>query len=129
MQAAEFAVKARPDRERALAKAVEAALQAGRPEAAVEFARRALEANPGNPDHRYSLALALIGTGKFADAESELRAVIAGLPNHAQARAALAVAMYKLGRAREAVAELDKAAAIYPRDGPELRNWFSSRIR
>jgi predicted CXXCH cytochrome family protein len=129
MQAAEFAVKARPERERALAKAVEAALQAGRPEAAVEFAQRALEANPGNPDHRYSLALALIGTGKFADAESELRTVIAGLPNHTQARAALAVAMYKLGRAREAVAELDKAAAIYPRDGPELRNWFSSRIR
>ena len=67
--------------------------------------------------------------GRLADAQAELEALLAATPNHSQAWAALAVCLYKQGRAREALTELDRAAAVHPADGPELRKWFSARTR
>lgn len=129
LKAAERAVAARPDRERALAQAAECALRAGQADRAEEFARKARGLNPGDPEHRYRLVVALIDLGRFADAEAEVQGLLAITPNHPPARAALAVCGFKLGRVREARAELDRAAALNPADGPDLRNWFSARTR
>jgi predicted CXXCH cytochrome family protein len=129
LQAAEAAVAARPDRERALVQVTEASLRAGKPERAREFARRAMAANPGEPEHRYRLALALMDEGKFADAESELQGILGIVPNYQQARAALAVCWYKQKRVADALAELSRAVAIDPVTGQELQNWFSDRTR
>lgn len=129
MAAAEAAVAARPDRERALARAADAALRAGQPDAAREYAARAVAANPGDPENRLRLALAYLLGQQPTEAEKELEALVTATPNHPQGRAALAVCWYKQGRVSEAVAELNRAAAIDPAKGTELRNWFSAQVR
>ena len=129
LAAAEAAVRARPEGEKALGIAAEAALRAGRPDRAREYATRAVAANPGDPQHRFTLATALMDEGRFADAERELEALLAVTPNHPLARASRAVCWYKQGRARDAISELDRAAAINPAEAATVRNWFSARTR
>jgi hypothetical protein len=129
LAAAEAAVRARPDGAKALGVAADMALRAGRPDLAHDYATRAVAANPGDPEQRLRLAMALVDEGRFADAEHELETLLGMTPNHPLARAALAVCWYKQGRAREALAELNRAAAINPAEGPAVRDWFAGRTR
>ena len=112
--AADAAAEARPERERALARATEVALRTGKADRAREYAARAVAANPGDPENRLRLANALILGGRPADAEVELRTLLAATPNHPWAGAALAVCWYKQGRVPDALAELDREARINP---------------
>ena len=50
-------------------------------------------------------------------------------PNHATGRATLGLALHRQGKVREAYAELDRAVAIDPRQGPALHQWFANLTR
>jgi predicted CXXCH cytochrome family protein len=128
-QAAESAVTAGPTRETALSLAADAGIRARRPDKAVEYARRALEINPGSPDNHLRLGQALIELERYDEAETELRVALQIASNHVIARTVLAVCLHRLGRARDARVELDRAAAIFPEQGPVLREMFMRQTR
>jgi len=128
-QAAESGVAAGPRRETVLSLAADAGVRARRPDKAFEYARRALEVNPGSQDNHFRMGQALIELERYDEAESELRAALKIAPNHAIARTMLAVCLHKLGRARDAIAELDRATAIFPEQGPGLREMFMRQTR
>jgi predicted CXXCH cytochrome family protein len=129
LRAAEAAVAIDPAREQALATAAEAALRARRLQPARAYAQRSIAANPADPENRRRLAQALSDLEDWPAAETELRTVLRMFPNHGPARADLAVCLEQQGKAREARAELDRAVAIDPRQGPGLRAWFERRTR
>jgi len=128
-QAAQSAVAAGPDRETALLLAADAGIRAYWPERAVEYARRAVEINPGSPANHFQLGWALIEVERYEEAATELRAALKIAPNHAVARAFLAVCLHKLGRARDARVELDRAMAVVPEQGLALREMFMRQTR
>jgi Tfp pilus assembly protein PilF len=69
----------------------------------------------------------LVTAERFADAEAEMRAVLARAPNNIAARALLAVALRQQGKGTAALAELDKAVRIDPRQAANL--WAAFRAR
>jgi hypothetical protein len=129
LRAAEAAVAASPNGEMYLATAAEAALRDRRLDLARDFARRAIDANPGNADNRLLLASALLDGEKYVEAEAELRLLLKLAPNHAQGRTELAASLHRQGRAREALVELDLALLVDPRQAAGLRELFNSRTR
>jgi predicted Zn-dependent protease len=129
LQAAEAAVAVAPDRELALSTAASMAVGAGQLDQAGDYARRAIAANPGDPENHLRLAQALTEGGQWAEAEAELRTLLAMSPNPATGRATLGLALHRQGKVREAYAELDRAVAIDPRQGPALRQWFANLTR
>ncbi|HKB05081.1 MAG TPA: tetratricopeptide repeat protein [Gemmataceae bacterium] len=128
-RAAEAVLAVRPDRCTALGLAAEAALGEGSADAAREFARKALEGDPANPQARLRFGIALAAGGAYAEAEVELQAVVTDVPNHPQAHAHLAVCLQHLGRDRVAQTELERAITLDPRRAADLRAWFRDRTR
>ncbi len=84
------------------------------PQKSAESYRRANEIDPANLKYATGYAAALVQLGRFADAESILRRVIAAAPNEYSAHANLALALYKLKRFAEALPEYEWLAATRP---------------
>ena len=84
------------------------------PQKSAESYRRANEIDPANPQYATGYAAALVQLGRFAEAESILRRVIAAAPNEYSAHANLALALYKLKRFAEALPEYEWLAATRP---------------
>ena len=84
--------------------------------------REALSASPGTLELRWNLALALIRQGKFAEAEPELRTLVAGDSGQAKYWAGLAYVMKKEGRLEEARHYLEQARKLDPNapEAPEV---------
>jgi tetratricopeptide (TPR) repeat protein len=97
------------------------ALQAARPNDAVEPLSEAAGLRPSDAALQHDLGLALLETGRVADAIAALRRAVAADPGYADAFFRLGVALEKQGDAAAAVAAYDRATAIRPA-WPEA--WF-----
>jgi Flp pilus assembly protein TadD len=83
-------------------------------EAATQF-QKAVELEPSEPAVRFALALAYMGSGKFSDAESQLRLAI-GLKEDPRALHALGAALMYQERDSEAAPYLKRALEVSPRN-------------
>ncbi|WP_412069603.1 protein kinase domain-containing protein [Rubrivirga sp. IMCC43871] len=81
---------------------------------AAEAGERAVALDPDLPPVRVALGTIYLGTGRYADAERELREAIALDPTDAQAHHQLAGTFYYLDRFDEAVTEYRRAIALKP---------------
>jgi len=75
------------------------------PAKALEFCRRASEAEPANVNHAVGYGAALVQAKQFGAAVNILRKILELAPDNATAHANLATALYELKRYREAKAE------------------------
>jgi tetratricopeptide (TPR) repeat protein len=73
-------------------------------------------------DTAYARALALFQAGRFADAESVLRGVVAATPDHVEALQALGAALSAQGRPAEGLEFFDRVRALRPSDPGVLHN-------
>jgi Flp pilus assembly protein TadD len=76
---------------------------------------RAVEAEPGNPGARFTLA-SFLANHALEMAESEYREAIAADPDHAEAHLELGLALADMGRPDEGLAELGIAVRLAPED-------------
>lgn len=78
--------------------------------------RRCMAAGHNTPDTAFVLARALMGQGRFEEAESHLRAVVHARPDHRTAQDNLAELVWmRTGDVHAACAELDAALRQHPR--------------
>jgi tetratricopeptide (TPR) repeat protein len=92
----------------------------GRAEEAVEFYRRADEAEPFTAEINFRWALALAGLGRSAEAVEHLRRVLAIDPRHAGGCQVLAQALRQQGRPEEALRFARRAARLTRFENPEI---------
>lgn len=83
-------------------------------ELAVRTSAQAMALGPDRTGVRYSRAVILFGTGRFDEAEDELKRVIREDPKHAAAHGLLADVYVKQDRSEEAARELDEAIRLRP---------------
>ena len=97
------------------------ALRTTDPEKAIDFCRRAVEADPGNISYAIGFGAALVQAKRYADAAGVLTKLVSVAPENATAHANLATALFQLKRYPEAKIEYrwligkqpDLAAAYY----------------
>ena len=87
----------------------------GLPDEAAEAYRKALKLDPESASAHYNLGASLARSGKFAEAESHLRAALKTSPN-TQAYTGLGVVLLQLGRTDEAIASLQAAIKADPKN-------------
>jgi tetratricopeptide (TPR) repeat protein len=85
------------------------------PVKAIEYCRRASEAEPGNIGHVIGYAAALVQARQFDKAVSLLRKLIEIAPDNSTAHANLATALFELKRYAEAKAEYEWLTAKQPK--------------
>jgi tetratricopeptide (TPR) repeat protein len=83
--------------------------------------RNHLVDKPEDHETRFSLALAYLYAGQWQQAETELVAVAAALPDFADAHARLALCRARLGRLPEALAAARQAVQLEP-ESPRYRS-------
>ncbi len=84
------------------------------PAKALEYCRRASEAEPNNIDHAVGFAAALVQAKQYAAAVDLLRKLIGMSPENSTAHANLATALFQSGRFAEAAPEYDWLAQKQP---------------
>jgi hypothetical protein len=92
-------------------------LDVGRPEAALLAFDRACLLAPGEPEHRYNLALAMLGVARFEEARRLLEQVVRERPKHARAWSNLGAALEAVGGHRAQLEACERACALSPEDG------------
>jgi tetratricopeptide (TPR) repeat protein len=92
----------------------EAERQLGNGGRAIELHRQALQADASFVQARYYLGLALLDSGKTADAVLELQAVVKSGANPAESNLALGTAYLAAGRTTDAIAALRESARLDP---------------
>jgi tetratricopeptide (TPR) repeat protein len=91
------------------------------PSKALEYCRRASEAEPDNPSHAIGFGAALVQGKQFETAVQIFRKILQIVPDNATARANLATALFQLKRYPEARIELQWLIETQPRSpGPYL---------
>ncbi len=93
----------------------------GRYEEAEDVCRRALQADPADPDAWHLLGLISCRLGRLGEAESSYGRAISARPDFAKAHGDLGVALANQGRLEEAVASLRRAVALAP-DSADAHN-------
>jgi tetratricopeptide (TPR) repeat protein len=129
LQAVERALTVDPGREASLQHGTIVALQLGKPDRAIEYARRAVEINPGSPVGHVNLGLALMESRDWMAAAGSLQDGLKEMPGNAGARAALAVCLFQLGNEVEARVEIERAIVTAPEQALALREWYGRRTR
>ena len=81
---------------------------------ALEAGAEALRLQPNSAEVRYTVALALDGTGRHEEAIEELQRALAVRPNYEDARRSLGQILARQGRIDEAIAEFQKAIELRP---------------
>ena len=87
----------------------------GLPDEAVEAYRNAVKLDPKSASAQYNLGSSLARSGKFAEAESHLRAAVEHGPN-SQNYTGLGIVLWQLGRKDEAIANLQAALKADPKN-------------
>ncbi len=91
--------------------------EAGRQEAAMQVYTTALTARPDDPDLLYGRAMYAVKLERLADAERDLRQIIAGDPNHADALNALGYTLAdRTDRLAEAQGYVERAYRLKPNE-------------
>jgi Tfp pilus assembly protein PilF len=90
------------------------ALQAARPEAALERARQAVKLDRANVDYLNNLGIASGELGEFDSAEQAFRRAIKTKPTYVEARFNLAKLLHKQGQLSDSLKEYERAHAIEP---------------
>lgn len=85
------------------------------PVKALEYCRRASEAEPGNITHAIGFGAALVQAKQFDHAVSLFRRILETAPDNATARANLATALFQLKRLPEAKSEFQWLTSAQPR--------------
>lgn len=89
------------------------------PSKALDYCRRASEAEPDNPNHAIGFGAALVQAKQFETAVQIFRKILQIVPDNATARANLATALFQLKRYPEAKTELEWLVEAQPRSpGP-----------
>ena len=96
------------------------------PEAAAAF-EDARRLSPENTDARYELAIAYRDLQRLADAEREIRGVIAARPGDAKARSALGIILMEAGHAPEAALVFAEAMAVDSAYANAATNWLNAQ--
>ena len=125
----ERALAIQPNREAALQQGTLVAIQLGKLDSARQFARRAVEINPGNSLNHIHLGLALQASREWQEATTSLRKGLRDMPLNSGGRAALAVCLHRLGDVPGARRELDIAVHLSPNEAASLREWFGRQTR
>jgi hypothetical protein len=118
-----------PDRELALVGAAAMAEALGKSEAAQDYWRRAVRANPWAPDYRRRLALLLVKNETWNEAQRECQAWERLDPFSAEARATRISCLLAAGNKEEARAELARIEALAPPNLHELQIRFARRLK
>lgn len=82
-----------------------ALLRVDKPESALEYCRRAYEAEPSNISHAVGFGAALVQAKQYLDAANILRKIVEAAPDNFTARANLATALFQLKRYEESIKE------------------------
>ena len=90
-------------------------LDHGRVDEAIDQFQIALSIDPGYPEARTNLAIALTKKGRIDEAITHLQTVLNGYPNDAKAHENLGTALLKKGDSQSAIAAYEKALSIQPR--------------
>jgi tetratricopeptide (TPR) repeat protein len=120
-----------PDRERALARAVEPAALVGDYDFAAACASKAVEISPSSIEHRLLRARLLMTLKKYAEAEVDCRAALRENPTHGMSRVLLAISLHHQGDVPSAQSELEKALSMIrdPTQEAALRKWYDSSTK
>ncbi len=84
----------------------------GRPEEALDYYRRALDAEPSNAKIRYQMGLAMSRLNRWPDAVECFQQVLASAPNHAHGCQGMSHALRQQGRLTEALPFALRAARL-----------------
>lgn len=125
----ERALALHPNREAALQQATLVAMQLGKLDSARQYARRAVQINPGNSLNHIHLGLVLQASREWQEASTSLRNGLRDMPLNSGGRAALAVCLHHLGDIPGSRRELDIAANLSPNEAASLREWFGQQSR
>ena len=120
-----------PDRERALARAVEPAALIGDYDFAAACASRAVALNPSAIEHRLLRARLMMTLKKYAETEADCRAALRENPTSGTSRVLLAISLHHQGDSRNAQLELKLALSMIrdPKHEAALRNWFNTSTK
>jgi predicted CXXCH cytochrome family protein len=120
-----------PDREHALARAIEPAVLTRDFDFAIACADKVVALNPSSIDHRLSRARLRMTLKQWAEAESDCRAALRENPTYVISRVMLATCRHHLGDEPGAHLELEKALGMLRDPSQELflRNWFQATTR
>ena len=84
--------------------------------------RRAVQLNPDSSTARYTLATALLESGRFGEAVEQFRVVLRLAPDSVEALNNLGVALASLGKLDEAIDQFQRALALRPAFDDARRN-------
>jgi Flp pilus assembly protein TadD len=118
-----------PDRELALVGAALTAEALGQTDAALEYWRRAVAANPWAPGYRRSLVLLLVKKKAWDEAQPECQAWVRLEPISAEARGTRIVCLLATGQKEAARAEFARIEALAPTNLKELQIRFEKKMR
>lgn len=118
-----------PDRERAIVGAAAMAATLEQREPALAYWRRAVAVNPSSPDYRRGLALLLIKTEAWAEAETQCAAWIRLDPFSTEARTNRVLCLLQTGAKAQARTEFARIEALAPSNLRELQIRFEKRLK
>jgi tetratricopeptide (TPR) repeat protein len=100
-------------------------------EATEEFRQlqRAVQLDPGSSTARYTLATALLESGRFGEAVEQFRVVLRLAPDSVEALNNLGVALASLGKLDEAIDQFQQALTLRPAFDDAQRNLAAARTK
>jgi hypothetical protein len=118
----------RPERERALAGAADAAAQDGQVERAIDYWRRAVKLNPWVPIYRGKLARLLMRKQLWDEVRSECQSWMRLDPGSADARLLWIACLARAGEKDKAREEFSHLEALQPPNLDKYRAWFAQQM-
>ncbi len=93
---------------------LQVAKQEGDFEAVVRYSRQALQLEPGNPNYRLELGVALLDAAEIEDSSDVLGKIVADYPQNPEARVEYACVLLQLDELESAKEQLEKALELAP---------------
>jgi tetratricopeptide (TPR) repeat protein len=126
---ARLALAKQPRNWRLLAGAAGAAQAEGQPNLALDYWRRAVEANPAVPDYQVSLVAALVRVGQVDEARGRCEALLRLDPFNVAARQARVGFLLADGKKDEARSEFEVIRRLNPPDLAQREEWFRRQLQ